>query len=319
VKLIIPDAKFLEEYPLYRKFDFELGKDSFMFPITIDDFPKVNLNMYCPNCNNIRTFKFNYKYIHKKEKKLFVESIDDHFEIKVDFSRANRLSSPVLEEKDIVNLNYICASCEDYYRFFALKMGKGLKTIEKVGQYPPWDINIKKNLRKILGEYSIYYKKGLICESEASGIGANIYYRRIVEGIIGELLEDLKEFLVGEEREKYEKVLYETKRIRTAQDKIKLVKNLIPPILMIGSQNPLTVLYDILSGGIHGKTDEECLAEAGLIRTSLVFLVNSILNRRRDQQEYTESMKILEKQRKKTKRDETRNTLDDKFKVKKRK
>lgn len=88
---------------------------------------------------------------------------------------------------------------------------------------------------------------------------------------------------------------------------------------MIGSQNPLTVLYDILSGGIHRKTDEECLAEAGLIRTSLVFLVNSILNRRRDQQEYTESMKILEKQRKKTKRDETRNTLDDKFKVKKRK
>ena len=88
---------------------------------------------------------------------------------------------------------------------------------------------------------------------------------------------------------------------------------------MIGSQNPFIVLYDILSGGIHGKTDEECLAEAGLIRTSLIFIVNSILNRRRDQQEYTESIKILEKQRKKLikdKKQQTKNITEEKAKVK---
>lgn len=236
----------------------------------------------------------------------------------IDIDKYNVVNESPLEGSHFI-LHYICALCKSFGRVFVLKVGKNLKQIFKIGQYPPWDISIKKKLQKILGEYSDYYQKGLICESRAQGIGANIYYRRIVEGMIGELLEDLKEFLAGEEREKYEAVLDETKRRKTAQDKIKLVKNLIPPILMIGSQNPFIVLYDILSGGIHGKTDEECLAEAGLIRTSLIFIVNSILNRRRDQQEYTESIKILEKQRKKLikdKKQQTKNITEEKAKVK---
>ena len=272
----MPNAEFLEEYPLYRKFDYNLP--------FIKKFPKVSINMRCHKCDDKRTF-VPYHIIYMDRNQI------------LDIDKYNVVNENPIEGSHFI-LRYICASCGLFERIFVLKVGKNIKQIFKTGQYPPWDINIKKKLRKILGEYSDYYKKGLICESRSQGIGANIYYRRIVEGIIGELLEDLKEFLAGEEREKYEEVLDETKRRNTAQDKIRLVKNLIPPILMTGSLNPLTVLYDILSGDIHGKTDEECLAEAGLIRTSLIFLVNSILNRRKDQQEYTESIKILEKKRK---------------------
>jgi len=182
----------------------------------------------------------------------------------------------------------------------SFRIGKDRQYIEKVGQYPPWDISIKKKLRKILGDYFDYYKKGLICESRAFGIGASIYYRRIVEVIIGELLEDIKEFLVGEDREEYEKVLEETRKSKNAQDKINLVKDLIPPIIMVGSQNPLKVLYNILSGGIHGKTDDECLEDAQIIRETLTFLINSILRRQKDKQKYDENIKkLLEKKRQK--------------------
>jgi len=301
----MPDAKFLEEYPLYRKFDFPIKRDITLLPITLDEFPKVNLNMYCPNCNNIRTFKFNYKYIHKKEEKLFITNIEAHFNIKLKTFRAKMLSPPVLKENDIINLNYICAYCEDYYRFFAIKMGEGLKTIEKVGQFPPWSIKIEKNLKKLLREYSEYYKKGKTCESQGYGIGAFIYYRRIVEDIIEELLELIPDLMSGEELEKFQVALEEVRKTKNTTDKIALVKDLLPAILKPEQFNPLKTIHDILSIGVHGRTDDECLDDAELIRTSLVFLVDSIKSRKKGQQEYTESMqKILKKQRKKIKKDE---------------
>ena len=277
----MPNTEFLEKYGLYRKFEFES-------PTYYHEIKDVNINMYCPNCEETRTFRFSHKFLHNKkspERILF-----------------NKTLPVQLKENEIIHLNYICASCEKFNRLISYKIGKDGQYIEKVGQYPPWDISIKKKLRKILGEYSDYYKKGLISESRALGIGANIYYRRIVEGIIGELLEDIKEFLGGEEKEKYEQVLKETKKSKRAHEKINLVKNLIPPVLMVGSQNPLQLLYDILSGGIHGKTDNECLEDAQIIRETLTFLINNILGRQKDKQKYDDNIKkLLEKRLQKQK------------------
>ena len=279
----MPNIEFLEEYPLYRKFEFKL-------PESLNKFNKVNINMYCPNCKETRTFRFLNHYLHGYEEST---SIGMNYPTHLNWIKPNC----------IVHLNYICAACEKFNRMFSFRIGKNRQYIEKVGQYPPWDISIKKKLQKILGEYSDYYKKGLICESQAYGIGANIYYRRIIEEIIGELLEDIKEFLVGEDREKYEKVLEETRKSKNAQDKINLVKDLIPPILMVGSQNPLKVLYNILSGGVHGKTDEECLEDAQIIRETLIFLINSILRRQKDKQKYDDNIKkLLEKRLQKQKK-----------------
>ena len=289
----MPDAKFLEEYPLYRKFDFPIQRDITLIPITFNEFPEVNLNMYCPNCNNIRTFRFNYKYIHKKEEKLFIINLEEYFNIKLNTFRAIKFSPPVLEENDIVNLNYICASCENYTRFFAIKMGEGLKTIEKIGQFPPWSIKIEKNLKKLLKEYSEYYKKGKTCESQSYGIGAFVYYRRIVEGVIGDLLELIPDLMKGEELEEYQEALEKVRNTKNTADKIALVKDLLPLILKTEQFNPLKTIHDTLSKGIHEKTDEECLDDAELIRTSLVFLVDAIISRSKVQQKYTESMKKI--------------------------
>ena len=277
----MPNIEFLEEYPLYRKFICNL-------PESLSEFNKVNITMYCPNCKEPRTFRFLNHYLHEYERPPIT---------------GINYSTDRLKPNYIIHMNYICALCEKFNRTFSLRIGEKKQYLEKVGQYPPWDISIKKKLRKILGEYFDYYKKGLICESQGSGIGANIYYRRIVEEIIGELLEDIKEFLVGEDRDKYEKVLEETRKSKKAQDKINLVKDLIPPILMVGSQNPLKVLYNILSGGIHGKTDEECLEDAQIIRETFIFLINSILQRQKDKQKYDDNIKkLLEKRRQKQKK-----------------
>ena len=49
---------------------------------------------------------------------------------------------------------------------------------------------------------------------------------------------------------------------------IKEIKDARPPALFISGYNPLTILYDVLSDGIHDLSDEECLTHARTVRTS---------------------------------------------------
>ena len=248
----MPDAKFLEEYQLYRKFEFKL-------PSYFHEIKDVNINMYCPNCEETRTFRFLHKYQHK-----------DKLIKRTGNLGVNRAISHIdhdVKENNIIQLTYICASCENFNRIFSLRIGKNSQYIEKVGQYPAWDIKIERNLKEVLKDYSQNYKKGKTCESQSYGIGAFAYYRRIVEDIIGELLEAIKDLIFGEELEKYQEALEKVRKTKNTADKIALVKDTLPPILKTEQFNPLKTIHSVLSKGLHGKTDEECLDDAELIRT----------------------------------------------------
>jgi len=57
---------------------------------------------------------------------------------------------------------------------------------------------------------------------------------------------------------------------------IKEIKDALPSALFIAGHNPLTILYDVLSDGIHDLSDEECLAHARTVRTLLIALADRI-------------------------------------------
>jgi hypothetical protein len=57
---------------------------------------------------------------------------------------------------------------------------------------------------------------------------------------------------------------------------IEMVKDGIPTSLLIEGHNPLTLLHDMLSDGIHELTDEECLEYATAVRRILVDLSERI-------------------------------------------
>lgn len=294
----MPDEKFLEEYPLYRKFNYVLP--------FIKSFPKVSINMKCKKCDNKRTFIVYH---------IFYMDINQI----IDIDKYNVVNESPVEGSHFI-LEYICASCKSFECVFVLRVGKNLKQIFKTGQYPPWDITISRDLEKIMGEFSEYYEKGNICEFHNHGIGAFAYYRRIVESIIGELLESIPELMSGEELEKYQLALEEVRKTKNTTDKIALVKDLLPSILKTEQFNPLKTIHDALSKGLHGRTDEECLEDAESIKTSLIFLVDAVLSRKKRQQKYTKSMKkLLEKQRKKLikdKKQQTKKIAEEKGKVK---
>ena len=271
----MPDKKFLEEYPLYRKFYTKI-------PSRLEDIPKPSIRMDCHICNSEQTFVMTNKYYEIDgprqgaiEKSVFGRYMDDP------------------PDGTMVNPIYRCAGCSIFNILFMLKFADDSSYILKVGQFPPWNIQIDKNLSKILGTHAENYKRGLTCESQSYGIGAYAYYRRIIEEIIDDLLDSIQDLLNEPERRDYKDALEETKKTIVAKEKIALVKDLLPASLRTNGINPLNILHDTLSEGIHTKTEEECLEIASTIRETLVYLVNQVIQTKESSKQFTDSMRKL--------------------------
>jgi hypothetical protein len=216
----MPDREFLERYPLYRKFNFEV-------PADLTQFPRVAVNMDCSVCQSSQTFTMDH--IHA-----------DH----------------IPSQGKVVPLSYSCQHCGMFKRWFLVKIAERENYIMKVGQYPAWDAG-NKDIENRLGEHASYYKRGLSCESYGYGIGAFAYYRRIVEEIIDGLLDEVSGLLTDEELKKYQVALARTKETRQTANKIALVQDLLPPILRPDNMNPLSALHGALGEGLHAESDEQ--------------------------------------------------------------
>ncbi|MCL7744003.1 hypothetical protein LV476_03425 [Guyparkeria hydrothermalis] len=262
----MPNKEFLENSPLYRKWPIS------KIPHTADQLPKPNINMACQKCDSHQTF--------------VMTNTPSEGE-----SYGNYPTSGL-----IYRARYLCVHCQHYERHFLIKIATDRQSATKVGQYPPWEITGNKEIERLLGEHSGYYKKGLICESQGFGIAAFGYYRRIVEEIIDGLLQEVAELLAEEELRTYELALEKTKKTTVTQEKIQLVKDLLPPILRPDGMNPLQALHSALSEGLHAESDQKCLEYAQAVREVLLFLVSQIAASRKSAREFTSSMrKLLEK------------------------
>lgn len=266
-----------EKYPLYRKMRIN------DLPTSIDMIEVVKINMYCKKCNNIRTFSPLVDEYSLFQYNMSVKYCDIIFK---NFTKE-------YHEDIIIRCIYCCASCNDFYRYFLLKIDNSLTTVEKIGQYPPWDISIEKELSEVLNNCEKYYKYGKICESQGYGIGAFAYYRRIIEEIIDYLLDAIPELMEGKDKELYEEALKQVKQTKNTSKKIELVYDLLPPVLNPGEFNPLKTIHKKLSEGIHKKSDEDCLVDAEILRENLLFVVKNILIESKKKKEFTEKMRRL--------------------------
>ncbi|WP_298543775.1 hypothetical protein [uncultured Aquimarina sp.] len=258
--------EFLEEYSLFRKFKIDtLSNDLRNWKY------KTPINMKCQECDGTnQTFNMINEYWY-----------DGHNDTN---GRA---------ENRVFDLRYLCESCKVFERRFFIYINKDVSMMHKVGQYPEWEIKMDKNLEKRLHKHSKTFRKGLVCESQGYGIGAFSYYRRITEEIIDELLESISELIEEEHKIEYQEALEKTKNTRVTQEKIDLVKDLLPTILKPKGMNPLGVLHSELSEGLHAESDEACLENANHIKSILTFLINQIIQSKESARSFTNSMKSL--------------------------
>jgi hypothetical protein len=258
------NKEFLEEYSLFRKFKEGVRNHDLRM------WKKIPVNMHCQVCGSRQTFNMTNEYYQ-------IGNGGHNYEAR------NR----------VLDLQYLCESCKQFERRFFVSINNDVDTFYKVGQYPEWEIKMDKLLEKTLGRHSVNFKKGLVCESQGYGIGAFSYYRRITEDIIDELLDSISDLIEEDHKKEYEKALQKAKSTRVTQDKIDIVKDLLPTILKPNGMNPLGVLHSELSEGLHAATDESCLENANHIKSILIFLINQIIQSKESAKSFTTSMKSL--------------------------
>lgn len=285
----MPNKAFLEIYPLYKKFTTTLKFDPSYEHTYIkwSGLPKPAIHMLCSSCSSDQTFNMHGNYWQ------------------------NPINQNEIIHDEIKEIRYICSACKKGLRIFLVHFGSSKinkdddchVVLQKVGQFPAWNIEIDRELEKILGDRSEYLKKGLINESQSYGIGAYAYFRRVAEEIIDELLELIYGLIQPEEQESYKEALNQAKKTRVAQEKIDLVKDLLPSNLKPDDINPLGIIHSALSEGLHGLSDEECMKQAELIRNSLTFLINQVIKTKNESASFTKSMrKMLTKKSEKSKK-----------------
>jgi hypothetical protein len=169
--------------------------------------------------------------------------------------------------------------------------------VHKIGQVPPQSIQIPTELSKRLGSSAGHYKKALVSRSQGYGIGAMAYLRRVVDEKTDELIDvmvDLAQtYNVGE---KEIASLLGTKREVRYEDKLKVASDLVPEALKPVGVNPLGQLYKHTSVGLHGKTDDECIAMFDDLKADFEYIFRNLHLQAKERREF--SQRVQERARK---------------------
>ena len=203
----------------------------------------------------------------------------------------------------VYSLLFRCSACSSDFRCWIEvpinDMGNKQKVIRKVGQLPPFDISIPRRLENALGDDALLYKRARICVSQSFGVGACTYLRRILENQITPLLQTV--YQNRQDDGASEEELNAVRKIMdkgSAEERIKLANEVLPQALRVAGENPLELIYDKLSAGLHRQDEQQCTAVATEVRDALehVFVGLSVeRQQRQDRNRYAEIVRGLRK------------------------
>jgi hypothetical protein len=216
------------------------------------DVPQLQLHCTSDDCNGLRFFRYNDgdRVLGKDGTKTF--------------------------------LTFVCSNCRKRAKIYALsvqvkdaKSGTGWCT--KFGEVPSYGPPTPARLIRLFGRDRELFLKGRRCENQGLGIGAFVYYRRVVENHRDTIL---SEIIRVAEKIRAPAAMIETlnnARKETQFSKaLASVKDAIPVSLLVNGHNPLTLLHSALSGGVHEHSDERCLELAHDVRVVLVELAERL-------------------------------------------
>lgn len=274
-------ANFLNSSPLYYKLkavqNFKNYDNTYTSPT---DFADKVFKFRCPNEKEIQTFRTEIS----GEYRYFGKTI-----YKDDGNREHCLPDCFDKETTMLDLTTrvygVCQSCKTKIDFLIKSTSnkrfeerdKGIDIyIQKVGQFPPYEIEPEAVLQKYLTEEDIgNYKKALTTLSVSFGIGSYAYFRRIIENEIKRIIKDISEL----EFDGVDNVRSAYKIFESDHQMSKLIDAInkyLPGSLKELDDNPIRLLYEQLSGGIHQFSEEDCVEKAKYIDILLKFVIKKV-------------------------------------------
>ena len=195
-------------------------------------------------------------------------------------------------------LAYVCRNCRKTFKTFALgasydETAKSWKVF-KYGEVPAFGPPTPSRAITLIGPDRDQFLKGRRCENQGLGVGAFVYYRRVVENqknrIFDEIIRVSKhlgtdEALIAE--------LESAKKETQFTKAVEAIKHGLPQSLLVNGHNPLLLLHSALSAGVHTLTDDQCLELATSARVLLIEFAERISQAMKDEAELTTAISRL--------------------------
>lgn len=198
--------------------------------------------------------------------------------------------------------NYCCSNCATNTKTFSLGIQRdgtvGGGTAYKIGELPNFGPPTPARLLKLIGPDRELFLRGRRCENQGLGIGAFVYYRRVIEGQKNRIIDDVLK--VSEKLGASREVLaaLEAAKAETQFSKaIEKIKPAVPQALLVNGHNPLTLLHSALSEGLHQHSDEVCLELATSVRVVLAELSERLAQALHDEAELNKAISRLMQQK----------------------
>jgi hypothetical protein len=167
--------------------------------------------------------------------------------------------------KPFVNIReYVCKNCGGnvVHYCFIWQEREPENLFVKIGQYPELEERIAEPLKQSLDAVDLkLYKNALRMRNFNLGVAAVAYMRRIIENRMNDMLAILHESAIthnapAELLARHEAMMKE----KRFSDKIDYAGELLPSNLRpMGKPNPMAILHELASEGLHAKSDEECV------------------------------------------------------------
>ena len=216
------------------------------------------------------------------------------------FFRRTTQSVPDIPEKNFhyFYISYICSNCRKTEKHFSLAAQRNEDAESgkcyKFGELPEYGPPTASKLIKLIGPDRELFLKGRRCENQGLGIGAFVYYRRVVESQKNRILDEIIKVSqkIGAPTGAIQQL--EAAKAETQFSKaLANVKDAIPQALLINGHNPLSLLHSALSDGLHQKNDEHCLEIASSIRVVLAELSERLAQALKDEAELNKALSRL--------------------------
>lgn len=147
---------------------------------------------------------------------------------------------------------------------------------QKVGVYPQFKINVNKQVNNFFcREVSTYYYKGVKAINDNYGIGALAYFRRIIEKELLNLVEQIK-LLPDANKSMIQKLIDDHNKNPNLSTIYTSIFEYLPNSLKILGDNPIKLLYNQTSEGLHSLTENESIDKAKNILALLEFVILKI-------------------------------------------
>lgn len=200
---------------------------------------------------------------------------------------------------EFIYIAYRCSNCQENEKTFSLavKLDKAAAPtgeIYKFGELPPFGPPTPPRLIKLIGPDRDNFLKGRRCENQGLGVGAFIYYRRVVENqknrILSEIVKVSEKLSAPPEKISVLRQAISETQFSKALD---MAKDVLPESLLINGHSPIQLLHSALSEGVHALSDDQCLELASSIRIVLGELSERLSQALKDEAVLTKALSTL--------------------------